>query len=70
MHCRVITMLQVELTELEKRILELDRKDAEVGSETAYRLRTMEHHEGWDSERKVLSEHFLAKLQVYGKFPS
>jgi hypothetical protein len=60
--------LQIELTELEKRILELDRKDE--GSGTAYRLRSIEHHEEWDSEHKELSEHFLAKLQVYGKFPS
>jgi hypothetical protein len=68
MHCRQLVRLQAEITELEKRILELDRKDAEVGSATGYRLITIEHHEGWDSEQKDLSEQLVAKLQIYGKY--
>ena len=67
-HCRLLVRLQVEITELEKRMLELDRKDAEVGSATGYRLRTIEHREGWDSENITLSEQLMAKLQIYGKY--
>jgi hypothetical protein len=70
MHCRLLVGLQVEITDLEKRILELDRIDAEVGSATGYRLRTIEHHNGWDPEKISLSEQLMAKLQVYGKYSS
>jgi hypothetical protein len=70
MHCRQLLRLQIEITELEKRILELDRKDAAVGSETGYRLRTVERRVGWDSEQQDLSEQLVAKLQIYGKYPS
>jgi Family of unknown function (DUF6594) len=69
-HTRLLLSLQVEITTLEKRLRELDDKDAEDGSTTGYRLRTTEHHEGWDSELNELSEQLMAKLLVYGKYPS
>lgn len=67
-HCRQLMRLQLEITELEKRMRELDIKDSEMGSATGYRLQTREYCEGWDSDQKCLNEQLVAKLQVYGEY--
>jgi hypothetical protein len=67
LHCRILLELQIEITELENRLVALDRKDAEPGSSTGYRLRTAHYQPGWDAEQKELLELLREKLLAYGK---
>ncbi len=67
-HSRLLTNLMAKITTLEKRLLELDEKDAEVGSETYYRLRTTEYQEGWDAKKQELMDKLKAEILAYGKY--
>jgi hypothetical protein len=66
MHCRELVMLQAEITLLEKQRAELDKQD-EASESTRYRLVSIEHQPGWDTEQKDLSEQIRKKLLIYGK---
>jgi hypothetical protein len=66
MHCRELVMLQAEITLLEKQRAELDKQD-EASESTGYRLVSIEHQPGWDTEQKDLSEQIRKKLLIYGK---
>lgn len=65
LHCRELVMLQAEITLLEKQRAELDEHDA--SGDTAYRLRSIRHEEGWDTGQKELSQRIREKLLIYGK---
>lgn len=68
---RILLHLQVEITELEKQLDELDLSDSNTGpdSETdyRYRLRINEWHEGWDRKQKDLIQTLKEKLSEYGR---
>lgn len=65
-HNRALVHLQVEITELEKALLELDKRD-ENNPAMQYRRRNTKHKDGWDTELKDLMEELKAKLKEYGK---
>lgn len=67
LHCRLLLMLQAEITELEAKLLKLDKEDAENESATNNRLRTIEFQQGWDRTKRELSQELIMKLQTYGK---
>ncbi len=65
-HHRLLVHLQVEITVLEKELLELDKKD-EANPAMQYRRRTTKHKEHWDSELRELRKELTAKLMEYGE---
>jgi hypothetical protein len=64
MHCRVLLMLQTEITKQEKKLAELDKYDSESES-TSDRLRTAYRAKGWDTERMELREQLQKNLLMY-----
>lgn len=69
LHNRVIHHREVELTELEKRLTELDKSD-EHNPATSHRLRRIKHQEGWDGEKNKLIDDIELKLKNYGMLHS
>lgn len=67
-HTRLLTNMMAKITTLEKGLLELDRKDAEVGSDTNYRLRATEYQGGWDTEKQELMDRLQVEIRAYGKY--
>jgi len=65
-HCRILTQLEVEITEIEKQLLELDRAD-EANPSMEYRLRKSKHKEGWDTAQRDLLREMQLKLKDYGE---
>jgi hypothetical protein len=65
-HNRVLLHLEVQITELEKNLFNLDKKD-EVDEDRQHRLRWTEHEEGWNTEQLELLEKLIAKLKEYGE---
>jgi hypothetical protein len=64
LHSRVLVQREIELPGLTEQINDLDKKDA--GSNTACRLYTAKHKEGWNPEQKDLSDTIQEKLNIYG----
>ena len=67
-HTRLLTNMMAKITTLEKGLLELDRKDAEVGSDTDYRLRATEYQEGGDTKKQELMDRLKFEILAYGKY--
>jgi hypothetical protein len=67
LYCSVLQNLQGEIGCLERDLLSQDLVD-DATSELRYRLRTVEHRDGWDPAEKLLFRELEAKLQLYGKF--
>jgi hypothetical protein len=65
-HNRVLLQLEVQITELEKDLFELDKKD-NADPDMEYRLKTTEHEQGWNTEQLELFEKLKAKLKEYGE---
>jgi hypothetical protein len=65
-HNRVLLHLQVEITELEKAIFDLDKKDEEDPA-MQYRRRSTKHREGSNNELRELIKELKAKLKEYGE---
>ena len=65
LHNRVIHQREVELTELEKRLAELDKSDASNPA-TSQRLRQIKHKEGLGIEKNKLIDDIESKLEKYG----
>jgi hypothetical protein len=65
-HNRVLLHLQVEITELEKAIFDLDKKDEENPA-VQYRRRSTKHKEGSNNELRALMNELKAKLKEYGE---
>jgi hypothetical protein len=64
-HARILSQLQVELTELEKELRELDKGDEHTA--TRYRLRmTVPHKDGMDTVQRDLLDKIKAKTKEYG----
>jgi len=63
---RILDQFQVELTELEKALLELDKSD-EANEHMRYRLKSTYHHEDCDMEQKNLLQQLRDKQKEYGK---
>jgi hypothetical protein len=67
-HYRILLERQVEITELERQLFELDESDA-ANPDMHYRLRKMlKHKEGWDTGRIDLMRELTEKLKEYGEF--
>ncbi|KAH7409597.1 hypothetical protein BKA64DRAFT_705362 [Cadophora sp. MPI-SDFR-AT-0126] len=64
LHNRLICHREVELTELERRLAELDKSD-ENHPVTGHRLRRIKHKEGWDEEQNKLMDEIDVKLKEY-----
>jgi hypothetical protein len=66
-HCRILLELEIEITEIERELDELDiADDANPGMQ--YRLRGMLPHEiGWDTARLELMARLKEKLKEYGE---
>jgi hypothetical protein len=58
--------LQVEITELEKAIFDLDKKDEEDPA-MQYRRRSTKHREGSNNQLRELIKELKAKLKEYGE---
>jgi hypothetical protein len=65
-HSRILLRLEVQITELEKDLYKLDKKD-EIDPETGHRLRWTEHEEHWDAEQVQLLDKLTFKLKEYGE---
>jgi hypothetical protein len=65
-HTRVLLELQVEVTELEKALFALDKKD-EANPAMKYRRVSTKHKEDADTEYKKLMSELKTKLKEYGE---
>lgn len=65
-HIRILLHYQVEITELEKELVELDRKD-NLDPENSHRLRSTEHHHSWNSEQRDLLQKLRVMVKEYGE---
>lgn len=65
-HSRVLLHLEVQITELEKDLYKLDKKD-EADPEREHRLRWTEHEADWDTEQVKLLGKLISKLKEYGE---
>jgi hypothetical protein len=66
LHTRALLQLQVEITELEKALYALDKKD-ETNPAMNYRRISTKHKENADNEHTVLMSEIKAKLKEYGE---
>lgn len=66
-HVRVLLQLQVEINELEKALLHLDKSD-ETSSTTNNRLRSTEFEDGDDTAQRDLLNELRLKLLQYGNY--
>jgi hypothetical protein len=64
---RILLQRQIELTELEKDLNELDAADA-ADPNRLYRLRGAHHKDGWDTAQRDLLSQVAVKLGEYGDF--
>jgi hypothetical protein len=65
-HTRVLNQLQIQITEMEKELLVLDKSD--VGNpDTKHRLRRTKHKDGWDNTLNERIEELRVKLNQYGE---
>ena len=64
--CRILVQLQGELTVLEKKLLQLDKRDAE-NVNMFYRLRSSDDSETWDPEQRNILKQIQEKLSTYGE---
>ncbi|PVH80175.1 hypothetical protein DL98DRAFT_532376 [Cadophora sp. DSE1049] len=64
LHNRLICHFEVELTELERRLAELDKSD-EGNPVTGHRLSRIKHKKGWDEEQNILMHEIDVKLKEY-----
>ena len=65
-HTRLLLQLQVEVTELEKALFDLDKKD-EANPAMNYRRISTKHKENGDTEHTDLMTELKAKLKEYGE---
>ena len=65
-HNRVLVQLEVQITELEKKLYILDKEDA-ADPDRIHRLQWTEHEEGWDPAQVKLIDELKSKLKEYGK---
>ncbi|KAH6710668.1 hypothetical protein BKA61DRAFT_612157 [Leptodontidium sp. MPI-SDFR-AT-0119] len=63
-HNRIIHHCEVELTELEKQLHELDKRDND-NPITSHRLKRIKHKAGWDEEQNILIDKIKVKLKEY-----
>jgi hypothetical protein len=68
-HNRLLLHLQVEITELEKAMYALDKKD-EANPAMNYRRTTTKNKEDTDTEFTELMSELKAKLKEYGEHPA
>jgi hypothetical protein len=64
--CRLLLQLEGELTFLEKRLLELDKKDA-ADVNKLYRLRSSDDDATWDPAKRNILKEIQEKLSDYGE---
>jgi hypothetical protein len=62
---RLLAHLQNDLTEMEKKLDELDKKDA-ADKTMAKRLRGYENFSGWDDEQRKLVSNIMVTYSQYG----
>jgi hypothetical protein len=67
-HHRLLLHLQVEITELEKAMYELDKKD-EANPAMKYRRISTKHKENADTAQTELMSELKAKLKEFGEHP-
>ena len=65
-HTRLLLQLQVEVTELEKALFTLDKKD-EANPAMKYRRVSTKHKENSDTEHTELMSELKTKLKEYGE---
>jgi len=65
-HCRILVQLEIEITQLEKYLSEIDRQDS-ADESMAWRLHTTEFPDSHNSPKKEVLEQLKSKLLVYGK---
>ena len=64
---RILLQHQIEITKLEKKLLDLDTADA-ANPHMHYRLHRTDHREGWDTAQRDLLALLEIKLKEYGYF--
>jgi hypothetical protein len=65
-HTRILNQLQVEITELEKEMLDLDKAD-DANPSMRYRLKNTKHKRGWDMAQRNLLKQIKLRLKEYGE---
>jgi hypothetical protein len=66
-HYRILLELEVEITEMERALWDLDKAD-EADPDMTYRLRGMlPHEDGWDTGRIELMASLKEKIKEYGE---
>ncbi|PMD33266.1 hypothetical protein L207DRAFT_518094, partial [Hyaloscypha variabilis F] len=65
-HNRVLLLLEVQITELEKELYKLDKADSADPSK-AWRLKSTKYEENWDATQEKLIDKLISKLKVYGE---
>jgi hypothetical protein len=66
-HYRILLELEVEITEMERALWDLDKAD-EANPDMTYRLRGMlPHEDGWDTGRIELMASLKEKIKEYGE---
>jgi hypothetical protein len=63
---RLLLQLEIEMTELEKELFDLDHKDA-VDPNRNHRLIRTKHLNGWDNTQRELLDKVRNKLKEYGE---
>jgi hypothetical protein len=66
-HNRILLHLEVQITELEKKLDNLDKEDA-ADPDREHRLKWTEHEEGWDAAQTELIDTLISKLKKYGEY--
>jgi len=66
---RLLAHLQNDLIELEKKLDELDKKDA-ADKTMEHRLRGFENYDGWNDEQRKLVSKISATYAQYGMYES
>jgi hypothetical protein len=66
-HNRILLQLEVQITELEKKLYNLDKEDA-ADPDREHRLKWTEHEEGWDAAQAKLIDMLTSKLKEYGEY--
>lgn len=66
-HCPLLVQLEAEIALLEQQLYNLDREDAIVGAQHAWRLRTAEFKVGWDPGQRDILKQLQEKVLVYGE---
>ena len=57
------------ITELERKIFELDKADEDGGDATKWRLKNRYHEEGLDTTKRDLLERLEKEVNAYGTYP-